>query len=198
MKKEAKTRIKAQEKRDSDKDKTDEAKNTYESLIYEFRSWLTDDENQVYVKSKDQENYVAKCNEGEDWLYDEGAEAGYKEYQTKTYDLQGSYNKLRNRKTQHTARTQLTGDMTETLTKMRDLLPDILAKKPWISEDEGQDVANKIEDTLTWLDEKMTAQEEAGLLSEPVLTSGDMTTKLTKVQKLFKKITDKKKPKVKE
>jgi hypothetical protein len=45
MKKEAKTRIKAQEKRDSDKDKTDEAKNTYESLIYEFRSWLTDDEN---------------------------------------------------------------------------------------------------------------------------------------------------------
>jgi hypothetical protein len=45
MKKEAKTRIKAQEKRDSDKDKTDEAKNTYESLIYEFRSWLTEDEN---------------------------------------------------------------------------------------------------------------------------------------------------------
>jgi hypothetical protein len=45
MKKEARTRIKAQVKRDSDKDKTDEAKNTYESLIYEFRSWLTEDEN---------------------------------------------------------------------------------------------------------------------------------------------------------
>ncbi len=36
----AKQRIKALEKRDSDKFKTDEAKNTFESLIYEFRGWL--------------------------------------------------------------------------------------------------------------------------------------------------------------
>jgi len=39
----AKQRIKALEKRDSDKFKTDEAKNTFESLIYEFRGWLQDD-----------------------------------------------------------------------------------------------------------------------------------------------------------
>jgi hypothetical protein len=38
QKKDAKGRIKALEKRDSDKAKTDEAKNTHESLIYEFRS----------------------------------------------------------------------------------------------------------------------------------------------------------------
>jgi hypothetical protein len=44
-KKEAKLRIKALEKRDTDKLKTDEAKNTYESLIYEFRAWLNEDEN---------------------------------------------------------------------------------------------------------------------------------------------------------
>jgi hypothetical protein len=44
-KKEAKSRLKALEKRDTDKLKTDEAKNTYESLIYEFRTWLNEDEN---------------------------------------------------------------------------------------------------------------------------------------------------------
>ena len=58
-------------------------------------------------------------------------------------------------------------------------------------------MAAKIEDTLTWLNEKITAQEDAGLLSEPVLLSSDMNAKLTKVQKLFKKVTDKKKPKEK-
>lgn len=47
-KKAAKDRIRALEKRDNDKYKTDEAKNTFESLIYEFRSWLNEDENQVY------------------------------------------------------------------------------------------------------------------------------------------------------
>lgn len=47
-KKSALARIKALEKRDTDKLKTDEAKNSFESLIYEFRSWLQNDDNAVY------------------------------------------------------------------------------------------------------------------------------------------------------
>lgn len=45
QKKQASVRIKALEKRDNDKFKTDEAKNSFEALIYEFRSWLNEDEN---------------------------------------------------------------------------------------------------------------------------------------------------------
>lgn len=45
QKKSALARIKALEKRDQDKFKTDEAKNTYETLIYEFRSWLQNEDN---------------------------------------------------------------------------------------------------------------------------------------------------------
>lgn len=87
QKKEAKNRLKIHDKRDSDKLKNDEARNTYESLIYEFRSWLSEEENHVYMSSKDQESWYNKCNEAEEWLEDEGSHAGYKTYQTKTYDL---------------------------------------------------------------------------------------------------------------
>jgi hypoxia up-regulated 1 len=45
QKKQSKDRIKALEKRDNDKFKTDEAKNSFEALIYEFRSWLSEEEN---------------------------------------------------------------------------------------------------------------------------------------------------------
>jgi len=38
--KDAKKRIKALEKRDENKKLTDEAKNSYEELIYEMRGWL--------------------------------------------------------------------------------------------------------------------------------------------------------------
>ena len=48
QKKAARERIKALEKREQDKFKTDEAKNTFEALIYEFRTWLGDEDNQVY------------------------------------------------------------------------------------------------------------------------------------------------------
>jgi hypothetical protein len=51
QKKAARERIKALEKRDQDKFKTDEAKNTFEALIYEFRTWLGDEDNQVYELS---------------------------------------------------------------------------------------------------------------------------------------------------
>ena len=46
------------EKRDSDKFKTDEAKNTFESLIYEFRGWLQDEENQKYETSAEIEKLI--------------------------------------------------------------------------------------------------------------------------------------------
>jgi hypoxia up-regulated 1 len=100
-KKAALARIKALEKRDNDKFKTDEAKNSFESLIYEFRSWLQNDDNTVYETKDEIESLVSQCNGSEDWLYEAGAEVSYKEYQTKSYPLQGAYNKLKIRKEEH-------------------------------------------------------------------------------------------------
>lgn len=73
QKKEAKSRLRAHDKRDQDKLKTDEARNGYESLIYEFRSWLSEEENHVFMESGEQETWYAKCNEAEEWLEDEGS-----------------------------------------------------------------------------------------------------------------------------
>jgi tRNA U34 5-carboxymethylaminomethyl modifying GTPase MnmE/TrmE len=66
--------IEALEKRDSDKFKTDEAKNTFEALIYEFRSWLQEDSNAVYVEESEREALIGKCNSGEDWIYEAGSD----------------------------------------------------------------------------------------------------------------------------
>jgi hypothetical protein len=40
---------------------------------------------------------------------------------------------------------------------MSNKLPDIVGKKPWISEEEGSDITSKITQTLTWHKDKMTA-----------------------------------------
>jgi molecular chaperone DnaK (HSP70) len=76
-KKDAKARIKALDKRDQDKAKTDEAKNDFESLIFEFRDFLRDDENQVYDEPSEIERLLEKCQEAEDWLDDAGSDVGY-------------------------------------------------------------------------------------------------------------------------
>lgn len=80
QKKEAKSRLKTHEKRDSDKLKTDEAINIYESLIYEFKSWLSEEDNHKYLSASDQESWYNKCVDAVEWLEDDGAHAGYKTY----------------------------------------------------------------------------------------------------------------------
>lgn len=49
QKKDAKKRIKELDQRDKDKQMADEAKNSYESMIYALRDWLRDDVNEKYV-----------------------------------------------------------------------------------------------------------------------------------------------------
>ncbi len=193
----AKQRIKALEKRDSDKFKTDEAKNTFESLIYEFRGWLQDDSNAVYAEESERESLIAKCNSGEEWIYEAGSDVSYKEYQTKGYDLQGAYSKLKTRKQEHALREETLPTVMKALSEMRDRLPEILEQKPWISEDEGKDLADKISDMRSWLGEKIKEQSEVSLHDDPVISTEAIANKLKPVTKLYKKLTEKKKPKEK-
>lgn len=74
----AKDRIKALEKRDNDKYKTDEAKNDYESLIYEFKDFLREDDNQIYESESEIEALLELCNDAQDWLDDADSSVGYK------------------------------------------------------------------------------------------------------------------------
>lgn len=87
------------EKRDNDKLKTDEAKNSFESLLYDFRDFLRDEENEKYTDELDQ--MFDKCDKEADWLDDAGPEVGYKEYQTRSYDLQSMFSKIKVRKQEH-------------------------------------------------------------------------------------------------
>lgn len=73
QKKEALKRIKALDQRDKDKKMADEAKNAYESMIYSLRDWLRDDDNTVYVDESERDALFTKLEDGEEWLYDDGA-----------------------------------------------------------------------------------------------------------------------------
>ena len=80
---------------------------------------------------------------------------------------------------------------------MRDRLPEILEQKPWINEDEGKDLADKISEMRSWLEDKIKEQAKVPLHEDPIVTADTITNKLKPVTKLYKKVTDKKKPKEK-
>lgn len=156
--KEAKQRLKKFEQRDEDKLKTDEAKNEYEGLVYEVRAWLQEDENFPYMLEETREDFVSRLFEAEDWLYDDGANAGYKVYQEKSYEIKKEHSVYKNRKEEHALRDVVTSESIETCDKAIEAVKEYEESKPWITEGERQDVIERAEETKAWIYEKIEEQ----------------------------------------
>lgn len=131
---EARKRMKALEKRDEEKKLTDEAKNSYESLIYEFRGFLREEDNFIYASEADREALIAKTEEGEDWLYDAGSDVSYKVYQEKQYDLMSDYSKLKVRKEQTEEREREIPKYLELLAETKTKGIEVRESMPWVTE----------------------------------------------------------------
>lgn len=139
------------EKRDDDKERNESAKNTFETLIYEFRGFLNEDENAKYVEEKAREEHIEKTRAEEEWLDDAGSDAGYKAYQDRAYDMRTKYSKIKNLKLAHEAREEIVPRVVENLKRWSDTLDDVTAAKPWITEEEKKDLLDKITETNKWL-----------------------------------------------
>ena len=80
---------------------------------------------------------------------------------------------------------------------MKDQVPELLEKKPWVTAEEGKDLTDKIDEARTWIQDKLKEQANLGLTADPVITGESVNKKAEAVFKLFKKLSDKKKPKEK-
>jgi molecular chaperone DnaK (HSP70) len=63
------------------------AKNDFEGMIYKFRDWLREDENEPYIKEDKREELLSELSEHESWLDDATDEIGYKVYEDKFKNL---------------------------------------------------------------------------------------------------------------
>jgi uncharacterized protein (DUF2164 family) len=83
---------------------SDEAKNAYESLIYKLRAWLQEEENIKFVTGEEKTALITKLDDGEEWLYGEGAHQTHTKYQERSYALTSELTKFENRKSEWKSR----------------------------------------------------------------------------------------------
>merc|ERR1712232_331386 len=164
---------------------------------YEFRGWLNEGENEAFVPESEREKQIDRLREAEDWLDDEGSDAGYREYQTRTYGLKSEYSKYKNRKDAYVEREEMVPTIFNGLDKWRNEIDELTEKKPWITPEEINDVVEKMNEMRTWLEEKVKEQSEKSLEDDPVFNVAQVEAKYRPLDKLYKKIVNKKKPKEK-
>lgn len=149
----ARERLRWYEKRDEDKFKTEKAKNDFETVIYALRDWINEDENLPFVGSSKVEEVMELLRVAENWLEDEGYNAKYAEYLSKFTELSTKFSSFKSRKDEYGQRESSVDSARSKLQKLLDKIEDLATKKPWITAEQRQDVIDKINEVLTWLEE---------------------------------------------
>jgi len=193
--KEARTRLKWYKQRDEDKQKTDMSRNDFEAAIYAFRDWLREEEHEKYIIESERESWMEKLTEHEDWLYEDGADANYTTYDEMKVNLTSVSQMYADRKAEHERRELVEQTAKKALDGYEEKTEDLKETKSWISEDERQQVLDRVKEVREWLDEQLKAQSSLQLYEDPVFKSQEVITKLQALKKLFGKVSNKKKPK---
>lgn len=190
--------MRAYEKRDEDKIKTDKAKNDFESVIYAMRDWLNDDENNPYIPQGESESLLIRLSKEEDWLLEgEGDTASHKEYESRFGDLNKIMSQFRNRKSEHNGREEAVKAANSKLDALVEKGEELKKKKSWITDEQKKDIWEKIDETRQWIEEQVDKQSKQPLYEDPVSKSSDLDAKIRKAELVYNRVAATSRPKPK-
>lgn len=191
----AKLRLKWYKKRDEDKINQDIARNDFEALLYKMREWLREDDNEKFVKEEDRVAYIEKLNDWEDWLYEDGSNQNATVYQEMHKNMSKDFVSYNNRKDWYSAKDDFI-NRTRNAIKNYNRKNEALAEtKPWINETERADMASKINDFNVYFEGVVSKEAEKAAHDDPGVNTNEVLKKMKGLQKLWKKVSEKKKPK---
>ena len=189
-------RLKAYEKKDEDKAKTDKAKNDFESIIYSMRDWVQEEDNLPFVGgAQKQDGLTQVLREAEDWLENDGSNANLNDYLTRLSDLNSKYQKLKIRKEEYSQRDPAVDDCRKRISTYQDKLDDVSTKKAWITEDHKKDLYEKLNETLAWLEAQVDRQKTLPLDEDPAFRVSEIDVRLKRIESMWQRLNNLQKPK---
>ncbi|DAZ96259.1 TPA: hypothetical protein N0F65_012562 [Lagenidium giganteum] len=174
-----------------------EAKNRLETFVYTARDALSAKEEQVsQVTVPEQvESLSTKLEETEDWLYDDGDKVEAAEYNKRIKLLSAELDAILFRVSELKDLPIAANAAQEYAFSTREMMNEWKESKPQVTEDERNDVIEKVDDLEKWLEESLAKQKKAPAHEAPVVTSEDVNKKVQGVKKLVGTLSKRPKPK---
>merc|ERR1712232_1159341 len=184
-------------RKDKERVLLEEAKNRVESYIYHIKNKLIDDEENIAkISTEEQREELRKLAEdGEEWLYDDGYNADLSTMEAKYVELSEPAEKVWFRLKELTLRPEAIESLKKKLTKVEGLLEKFAESMPQITDEEKNDVKEKIEAIKTWMSEKETEQASKEPHEDPAFTSHEVPLQTKSLERLIAKLMKKPKPK---
>ncbi|KAK7255340.1 hypothetical protein RIF29_28747 [Crotalaria pallida] len=174
-------------------EETKDKKNAVEAYVYDMRNKLND-KYQEFVTAPEKEGFVAKLQEVEDWLYEEGEDETKGVYVAKLEELKKQGDPVEERYKEYTERGTVIDQFIYCINSYRDAVVSNDPKFEHIDINEKQKVLTECVEAENWLREKKHQQDALPKYANPVLLSVEIRKKAEAVDRFCKPIMTRPKP----
>eukprot|EP00193_Tetraselmis_chui_P004076 CAMPEP_0177768970 /NCGR_PEP_ID=MMETSP0491_2-20121128/10035_1 /TAXON_ID=63592 /ORGANISM="Tetraselmis chuii, Strain PLY429" /LENGTH=991 /DNA_ID=CAMNT_0019285873 /DNA_START=172 /DNA_END=3147 /DNA_ORIENTATION=- len=181
--------------KDEIKRTTEAAKNELEGFIIDMSSAASDEEFESVSTEAVREKLSADLMALEDWLYEEGENEVAATYRAKLEELHAVVDPILLRVKELTARPEAVETVAESLAAKTEIVKGWAESKPWINGTERDALLETFTGLAEWAAARVKEQEAKEAQEEPAFYSSELLERLEGVEKAFRKLQDKKKPK---
>ncbi|PWA80993.1 heat shock protein 70 family [Artemisia annua] len=174
-------------------EETKDKKNAVEAYVYDMRNKLHDNLHE-FVTEPEREAFLAKLQETEDWLYEDGEDETKGVYIAKLEELKKQGDPIEQRYKEHAERGSVVDQVISYITWYKQAAASNDPKYEHIDINEKQKVLNECSEVENWLREKKQLQDSLPKHADPVLLLSDIRKKSETLDRLCRPIMTKPKP----
>nr|XP_009610837.1 heat shock 70 kDa protein 14-like isoform X2 [Nicotiana tomentosiformis] len=175
-------------------EETKDKKNAVEAYVYDMRNKLSD-KYQEFVIDSEREQFMAKLQEVEDWLYEDGEDETKGVYIAKLEELKKQGDPIEQRYKEYMERGSVIDQFVYCINSYREAAMSNDPKFDHIDLAEKQKVLNECVEAESWFREKKQQQDALPKYANPVLLSADVRKKAEALDRVCRPIMTKPKPK---
>ncbi|KAI3789733.1 hypothetical protein L2E82_02536 [Cichorium intybus] len=174
-------------------EETKDKKNAVEAYVYDMRNKLHD-KLYEFVTDSDREALIAKLQETEDWLYEDGEDETKGVYVAKLDELKKQGDPIEQRYKEYSERGSFVDQLVGVINAYRQAAASGDPKYDHIDLSEKQKVLNDCSEAENWLREKTQQQDVLPKHADPVLLTSDIKRKAEALDRGCRPIMSKPKP----
>lgn len=193
---ESKAKMDELARKDKERVMLEEARNKVESYSYYIKNRLIDYEEEVAkVSTEEQREEIRKlASDAADWLDFDAYDADLPTMEAKYKEMSEPAEKIWFRMKELKARPEAIAALNTKLDKVDEILKKWETTMPHVTEEEKDEVREKLATVRVWIQEKLDAQDAKASHEEPAFTSEEVPLQSKAVERLVMKLSKKPKP----
>lgn len=194
---EAKSKLEALDKKDEERRRTAELKNSLEGYIYDTRDKLESGDFVKISTSQERQSFIEKLDEVQEWLYTDGEDASATQFQEHLDKLKAIGDPIFFRHKELTARPAASDHARKYLNEVQQIVHGWETNKSWLPKGRIDEVLNEAEKVKNWLNQEEAEQKDIPGSEKPAFTSDEVYVKVFDLQDKVNKVNRIPKPKPK-